>query len=59
LGQRSSQACQATHALVVDENLGHLTNRRAAFFEDIYALDFTVDFVFFKRQGLGFEHHLG
>jgi hypothetical protein len=24
-----------------------------------HALDFTVDFDFFKRQGLGFEHHLG
>jgi hypothetical protein len=53
------KACQATHALVVDENLGHLANRRTALFEESHPLGFAIDLDFFKRQGLGFEHHLG
>jgi hypothetical protein len=53
------QASQTTHALVVDENLGHLTNRRSAFFIKRHAFGLAIDLDFFKIKRFGFEHHLG
>jgi hypothetical protein len=53
------QASQATHALVIDENLRHLADRGTAFFVKSHALGLAVDLDFFKIERLGFEHHLG
>jgi hypothetical protein len=50
LHQGGLQTRQTTHALVVDEDLGHLAHRWATLFVKGHALGFTVNFDFLKRQ---------
>ena len=59
LSQGSLQTGQTTDALVVDKNLGHLTNGGAAFIIKSHALGFIVNFDFLIRQGACFEEHFG